>query len=52
LIRNQQSARAYSDVREAAAEVAKQVPGLSAEKLAEAIQRMLDQEVPARAAAE
>jgi hypothetical protein len=52
LIRNQQSARAYSEVREAAAEVAKQIPGLSAEELTASIQRLIDQEAPARAAAE
>jgi hypothetical protein len=52
LIRNQQSARAYTNIREAADEVAKQIPGLSAAALTEAVERLIDQEVPARAAAE
>lgn len=52
LIRNQQSARAYSDVRTAADELAKQIPGLSAAALTEAVERLMDQEAPARAAAE
>lgn len=52
LIRNQQSARAYSDVRAAADELAKQIPGLSATALTEAVERLIDQQVPARAAAE
>lgn len=52
LIRNQQSARAYTNIREAADEVAKQIPGVSAAALTEAVEQLIAQETPARAAAE
>lgn len=51
LMGNHSTARAYSTVREAAEEVAKQIPGLSAAALTEALERLIDQEAPARAVA-
>jgi len=46
------SARAYSEIREAADELAKQIPGLSAAALTEAVEQLMVQEAPTRAAAE
>ncbi|MFV8752885.1 hypothetical protein ACNOYE_20255 [Nannocystaceae bacterium ST9] len=52
LIRKQQSARAYSEVREAADELVKQIPSLDAAALTQAVERLIAQEAPARAASE
>lgn len=52
LVRRQQSVRAYSEVREAADELAKLIPELSAVELSAAIERLIAQEAPARAASE
>ncbi len=52
LIRNKQSARAYSTVREAADELVKQMTDLSADALTDAVERLIVQEAPARAASE